>query len=221
MKLWPFLFAGGALLTIAAFWKKGTMPMLKLLKQGIINQVLPAAAIPLVPAIMQVANEDGVSPWLIAGILNRESAFGLALRSDMTGDQGHGRGLMQIDDRYHGPWLAANDWKNPYLNIKKGVEIYKMNVAYFSRQSIGFIYIPIQVAARLGVASGNYNDPRPLKDELLIQASLAAYNAGPSGVLMALAAGKSPDTMTTGGNYGDDVMTKMNNWSDLAARKTV
>lgn len=43
----------------------------------------------------------------------------------------------------------------------------------------------------------------------------AAYNAGPGRVARAVTDGKDPDTLTTGGNYGKDVMQRAGVISDL------
>jgi soluble lytic murein transglycosylase-like protein len=42
------------------------------------------------------------------------------------------------------------------------------------------------------------------------QYAASAYNAGPGRVAQAIAEGKNPDSLTTGGNYGADVMRRAN-----------
>lgn len=57
-----------------------------------------------------------VDPVVLAAILERESRGGDALTPQGprgTGDGGHGRGLMQIDDRWHGPFIATGLWREP------------------------------------------------------------------------------------------------------------
>lgn len=57
-----------------------------------------------------------VDPVVLAAILERESLGGDALTPPGprgTGDGGHGRGLMQIDDRWHGPFVATGLWREP------------------------------------------------------------------------------------------------------------
>lgn len=64
-------------------------------------------------------------PWqVLAAIAERESRCGEALGPDLLGDSGHGRGIMQIDDRTWGTWLEENDWRNPSINIAKGADIF-------------------------------------------------------------------------------------------------
>src|SRR5262245_9985936 len=68
----------------------------------------------------------GICPFLIAAVMDRESQGGEALSSGEasgTGDNGHGRGLMQIDDRSHKDFLKASLdggeplWQLPEFNI--------------------------------------------------------------------------------------------------------
>lgn len=62
-----------------------------------------------------IAAEAGIDWTLPGAIAWRESDCGLALDENMTGDHGHGRGLMQIDDRSHP--VDEMDWKDPWVNI--------------------------------------------------------------------------------------------------------
>jgi len=60
--------------------------------------------------IQQAADKYGFEPALIAAIMERESQGGEALTPPTrlgTGDGGHGRGLLQIDDRAH-PAFCSN-----------------------------------------------------------------------------------------------------------------
>jgi membrane-bound lytic murein transglycosylase MltF len=123
----------------------------------------------------QVAKETGTAESWLAALCWRESDFGLALSPDGTGDGGHGHGLMQIDDRFHGPWLAVADWRHPLTNIRKGTSIYLDGYHWLAS--------------------------RGLVDGTLIHAAIAAYNAGPARVLCQVRAGHDPDEITTGGDY--------------------
>ena len=77
--------------------------------------------------IRKVAAQYQIPPALIAGIGSRESHWGLALSPvgpTGTGDNGHGRGLMQIDDRWHKDFIESEK-KNAFVKKKKCYE--KMN----------------------------------------------------------------------------------------------
>merc|ERR1719495_2509054 len=62
--------------------------------------------------IKQVASEQCADAAYIAGIISRETRAGAQLGSDGYGADGHGYGLMQVDDRYHtiqgGPYSLDN-----------------------------------------------------------------------------------------------------------------
>jgi hypothetical protein len=71
--------------------------------------------------VVEACTEDkAYSAELIAAIIDRESHWNPLI----IGDVGHGHGLGQIDDRTWGPWLLANDWKDPNVSIPKIVEIF-------------------------------------------------------------------------------------------------
>jgi|GEM_PF-5566675 len=73
------------------------------------------------------AKKYSLDPALIFAVMERESNG-----RNIKGDGGHGRGLMQIDDRSWGTWLAQNNGgMDPASNIMKGAEILRANLDYF------------------------------------------------------------------------------------------
>lgn len=165
-------------------------------KSEIFKASLTKAASQYGDVILQVAQETGMDPTLIFAIGDRESGWGVYLTpkdSSGTGDYGHGRGLMQIDDRTYGDWLAVADWTDPYTNIRKGVDIFLTQ-----RQEISDAY-------------GGNIDPASL-DRLAI----VAYNHGPAGALKNAEKGEW-DTNTTGGNYSADVLDRQQKLLDKMA----
>jgi len=161
------------------------------------RSVIPGRTVQYTDIILRVSQEEAVSPFLIVAIMERESQSGAALSPagpGGTGDAGHGRGLMQIDDRSFGPdetgkgsgdgWLGRNNWRDPYVNIKKGVQILKGKLSYIRGRVPG------------------------LPEQALLAAAVAAYNAGEGTVVKALQAGQSPDSHTANGNYGSDVTAR-------------
>ncbi len=101
---------------------------------------------------------------------------------NIVGDGGHGRGLMQIDDRTWGSWLRTHKGGlDPRSNIMKGASILRQNLNYFKGK----------------IAASKVR-----------RAAIAAYNAGPGNVLSALRRGRSADSVTTGGNYSRDVIAR-------------
>lgn len=131
---------------------------------------------------------------------------------------GWGRGLMQIDYGVHNAWIMSNKWYEAPVNIDKAAEILRGFFDYFQRPAGGPVTIdawrmPAWVLKRPGLSRGPYRDPRPLSGPLLVEAALAAYNAGASGVLQAVAAGLPPSTPTTGGEYGSWIISRVASWA--------
>lgn len=146
-------------------------------KQSIFSYVIPSAAQPYSDVILQVASEQSIDPLLITALGEQETqwttAAGYSPKGDPrgTGDAGHGHGIMQIDDRTWGDWLASHDWGDPYTNITKGVQILKQNLAYFAGKG--------------------------LTGSTQLKAALAAYNHGPGNVWANIQANRDIDYGTS------------------------
>lgn len=73
------------------------------------------------------ADVDELRWGLVLGaIMDRESAGGRTLNPRGpagVGDFGHGRGLMQIDDRAHPEFTTGEEWKDPQANITYGSKL--------------------------------------------------------------------------------------------------
>lgn len=137
-----------------------------------------------------------VDPFIIAAVMDRESLGGEALTpkgAAGVGDKGHGRGLMQIDDRYHSSFIAAKApdgtplWTKPLWSVLYGAQILAHNFYIFDGD---------------------------------IAAAIAAYNAGARRVRTAITAlGESEarlktlDSLTAGGNYVTDVLERRREFS--------
>lgn len=143
---------------------------------------------------------------------------------------GWGRGLMQLDYGVHNAWVLANDWGNPQVNIDKAASILADNQRYFSNSPGA----PVTVQSwrlngltdangrtivngwgnKYGLRStGPFADPRPLSGPALLDAAMAAYNAGAGGVLQALAAGLPASAATAGNDYSDWIATRAEGWA--------
>src|SRR5262245_18033457 len=145
-------------------------------------------------AIDQAAADFGLQPSLIAGLGSRESNWGLGLSSrgpSGTGDRGHGRGLMQIDDRTWASWLYTHNWRDAATNIRKGCEILADNRRFFETRLAG-------------------------AELLILRAAVAGYNAGPGNVLNDIRAGRDNDHHTAGGDYCKDVLNRAGWYQKLA-----
>lgn len=97
-----------------------------------------------------------VDPWIFAAICDRESLGGAALKpagAHGTGDDGHGRGLWQIDDRSHFTFLAAHGpdgvslWQRPAFNALYGALVLRQALEAFKGE-----YFPAIAAYNCGVS---------------------------------------------------------------------
>jgi soluble lytic murein transglycosylase-like protein len=162
-------------------------------------EAIPDEAKTYADVIMRVSKETDVDPFLLTAIGSVESDWGLTNSPKGpagTGDNGHGRGLVQIDDRTYGPdengvgkgdgWLGSNDWRDPYTNVTRGAQELLEHFSYF--------------------------DDKGLEGDDKMVASIAAYNAGPGRVWTAIKAGQHPDVKTFTGDYSQRVISKMNSY---------
>lgn len=137
---------------------------------------------PYEAAIVEGALRASVAVAVVWAIGSRESRWGLALSPPTpagTGDYGHGRGLMQIDDRWHPEFINSGGWRDPTANILYGCGVLRENVRRY----------------------------RGAVDDWM-RASVAAYNCGPGNVNRAIKAGRDVDYYTAHRNYSRDVLSR-------------
>lgn len=123
---------------------------------------------------------------VIAGIGSRESHWGLILNPPEpagTGDYGHGRGLMQIDDRWHKEFINSGKWKNAGDNIMYGCDLLSGYYSFMRRMT-------------------------NLEGTSLLRAALAGYNCGIGNALNAYRDGRDIDYYTSGRDYSKDVLSR-------------
>jgi murein DD-endopeptidase MepM/ murein hydrolase activator NlpD len=79
------------------------------------------------PYVLASARKYGLEPALILGIMAVETGG-----KNVIGDQGHGHGLMQIDDRSHGAWLDSHaNGLDPESNIDYACSLLRSNIDRF------------------------------------------------------------------------------------------
>jgi hypothetical protein len=149
----------------------------------------------------EIGRANSISAAILAGIISRESAWGLSLKPagpHGTGDfkprkrkspfrkgklpddgLGFGRGLMQIDYDYH-EFARSGNWKDPQQNIRYGCKI----LAQHRRHLFAKI---------------------KLDDATLLRATIASYNCGVTKVLKAIKLNFDCDFYTTNRDYSKDV----------------
>lgn len=123
---------------------------------------------------------------LLLAIASRETNI-----RNIIGDGGHGRGIMQIDDRSFPDFANSGASKDPRQNILKGGEILNGKRRFLSQKGI----------------SG----------DVLIRGSVAAYNGGEGRVLKAIRADRDVDSVTANGNYSSDVLGRSQILEELLA----
>lgn len=141
-----------------------------------------AAIVPWVPLIVEVCASTGEDRWRFAAMGWQESRWGDALTpwNDPcgTGDGGHGRGLFQIDDRYHRAFVDSAAFRDPLKQALYACRILRDARQWFKRSTL------------------NTQDP-----ERLERMVYAAYNCGPAKVRTHLVLGHDVDAGTTRKNY--------------------
>jgi peptidoglycan hydrolase-like protein with peptidoglycan-binding domain len=107
---------------------------------------------------------------------------------DICGDGGHGRGLFQIDDRFHGDWLSQHGAPGGGTTprIKDAAEF----------------------AAAMLASNVSFGQQKGVGADLLVKFAASAYNAGCGGALSGFQGGDS-DKRTAGGDYGADVIARL------------
>lgn len=124
----------------------------------------------------------GLPPGILAAVASRETNT-----KNIVGDEGHGRGLMQIDDRSHGAWLKAHGAGDA------GAPDVDAAIDYAG----GLIQKAIEYARSNAVAEAD-----------VLKFALSAYNAGPGNALKGYKNSGDSDAYTTGKNYGADVLAR-------------
>ena len=141
--------------------------------------------------IESIAASFDLPACIVAGIISRESGGGRLLGQHgcppLTGDGGHGRGLMQIDDRWHLDYLRCGGttfWKSDAGNIAFGCHQLRQNIEWVKTNLPG------------------------LDDHARMRAAIAGYNCGLGTVSKNVKAGADIDAGTAGHDYSRDVLVR-------------
>lgn len=89
---------------------------------------LPAPYNQYAKEISAASQKYNIPPEIIAGVISRETNG-----RNIIGDGGHGHGLMQIDDRFHGSFLRSHqNGLDPASNIDYGTSLLRNNLDHFN-----------------------------------------------------------------------------------------
>ena len=135
------------------------------------------------PIMNQAERRHKLPAGLLIAIASRETDM-----NDIVGDNGHGRGLFQIDDRAHTDWLSQHGARG------KGTKPPVADAAEF--------------AAALLASNRSFGQKNGIGRKDLLKFACSAYNAGAGGALAGKQGGDS-DARTTGRDYGRDVLERL------------
>jgi peptidoglycan hydrolase-like protein with peptidoglycan-binding domain len=148
------------------------------------SEVARARGAGLVDPCLAAERRGRLPRGLLVAIASRETNC-----RNIVGDGGHGRGLFQIDDRFHGDWLRDHGAGAP-----GAVPSVADGAAY---------------AAQLLSTNYAFGRAKGLRGKKLLKFAVSAYNAGAGGAWKALQESGDPDAGTTGRDYGADVLERM------------
>lgn len=157
-----------------------------------------------VEVVLEEATEGG--PDLIAGSLILAIGLRESNLRNVCGDGGHGRGWLQIDDRFHGPFLMAHPgckdgtWGPFVHSVKSGGALPPGRVPGMlaaERYAIQLLRGNAAFAAHSGVRESHCK-----------QFMIAAYNCGAGNALKSYRAHgiAGIDRLTAGRDYSRDVL---------------
>ncbi|MEK6860553.1 MAG: hypothetical protein AABY07_01155 [Nanoarchaeota archaeon] len=146
---------------------------------------------PVILILLQSAAEYEKLPYeYVLAVASRETGI-----RNIIGDHGHGKGVIQIDDRWHEIARRLNPITKPKDFINYGVSLLSANYKWAQKQYPLIKYKWAGVDAWLKIGAASYNTG-------LIRAQLGAKLG-------------DCDKYTTGKNYGKDVMERMNMFKKL------
>lgn len=164
-----------------------------------------------IPYFRDAARANNFTPELLMAIGYRETALNPKYLT-VAGDNGHGYGLMQIDNRSFSDWVNSGEWKKAESCIHKGAEVLD------SKRSD----IKAGVGKKLTVktlAGESYEfEGKAIGDADLLRVTVAAYNCG-LWAYYHFSKGHDVDRGTTGQDYSKDVLKKSNRFKPLLDAK--
>jgi len=149
----------------------------------------------MVADLAHEGENDGIGPALLLAIGSRESNM-----KNIVGDGGHGRGWLQIDDRFHHDFLASH----------RGCRSGSFTPTEPSAAPRGLApTLTASTIYAIGLLRSNMRFARShgVPEATVLRFAVAAYNAGAGGALEGFRAG-GVDLGTTGRDYAKDVFAR-------------
>jgi hypothetical protein len=164
-----------------------------------------------IPYFRDAAEAYKFEPELLMAIGYRESGLNPKYLK-VAGDNGHGYGLMQIDNRSFPEWVNLGAWKIAESCIDKGAEVLADKRTEI-QDSVGK---KLTVKSQAG-ASYEF-EGKPIAGGDLLRVAVAAYNSG-LWAYYHYSKAHDVDQGTTGQNYSKDVLAKAIRFKPLLLRK--
>jgi hypothetical protein len=154
-----------------------------------------AEKIRIVAELVHQGPPDGVGTALVLAMASRETNI-----ANIVGDGGHGRGWLQIDDRFWATWLSTHagckdgTWVARFASALPGGRVPTLTAS--TLQAIQILHSNVAFAASRKVPAGDRT-----------RFAVAAYNCGAGNAVKGFAAG-DVDAHTAHGDYSADVLAR-------------
>ena len=162
----------------------------------------------IVSELAQQGTKDCVGTALVLALGSRETHL-----TNIVGDDGHGRGWLQIDDRLHASWL------NAHAGCRDGTWVAR----YLSALPPGRVpTLAASIMRAIEILDGNlaFAEMRRVPEDQRVRFAVAAYNCGPRGAIKGLANG-GVDSLTAGHDYSADVLARQEAVARFLARNSM
>jgi hypothetical protein len=164
-----------------------------------------------IPFFRDAAETNDFAPELLMAIGYRETNLNPKYLK-VPGDNGHGYGLMQIDNRSFPEWVNSGAWKKAESCIDTGAEV----LASKGTEIQDSVCEKLTVKTLTG-ASYEF-EGKPIAGGDLVRVTVAAYNCG-LWAYYHFSKGNDIDRGTTGQDYSKDVLAKAARCRPLLIRK--
>ena len=228
MAKWPWIIGGTALLGFALSRKDSVAYIEKSVDYAKFVLGLPSQTRAYAAELYEAGKDYGVDPYLLAGIMWRESLAGVALtpKNDPggtgdwttrgTGWTGKYGGVVVDEKDLPAGWIKSSRWGKPYVIPADGkgwgrglMQIdYGAHHDWIEANRWEEPRVIIRYAAQVLRDNFAFFMKNGLTGDQLKMAAVAAYNLAPSAVLKNVQAGDSPEKSTTGGEYATFVINK-------------
>jgi hypothetical protein len=154
-----------------------------------------AEKIRIVAELVHQGTPDGIGTALVLAMASRETNI-----ANIVGDRGHGRGWLQIDDRFWAKWLSTHagckdgTWTARYASALPGGRV--PTLTHSTLHAIDILHGNVAFARSRKIPTGERR-----------RFAIAAYNCGAGNAMRAYAGG-NVDARTANGDYSADVLSR-------------